>query len=96
MKQPGHCTLCEKKVLNPVLEDAWRVNFLLSDDTVCDITFCEDCLAEIPASLTRIWTICLERFDYEEEGRAKPNDLTHVHGMHLVKEMSRTRWTELA
>ena len=109
MKRPGYCTLCEKPVfeftgdslVKPLmpLEDAWRVNFQLSDETNADITFCESCLATIPEETNRIWEICLESFDHEEKDRPtndqKREFLAHIHEQHLVKELSRVRWTEL-
>ena len=104
MKKTGHCTFCEKLVfdftpsLKP-LDDAWRVDFLLSDDTLASITFCADCLGVIPENLARIWEICLERFDFEEgqrSGKAPPEVekfLAHIHEQHLVEEVSRTPWS---
>ena len=108
MKRPGYCTLCEKPVFEfrqekPIhpLDKAWRVDFLLSDDTIASITFCETCLDSLPESQGKIWEIALERYDYEERqrpGRASPEVdafLAHVHEQHLVREVDRVRWTDL-
>ncbi len=111
MKRPGYCTLCDKPVfetvgdrlVNPLVphDDAWRVNFLLSDETNADITFCGACVAMIDEEMNQIWEICLEAFDTEEKQRSGKTPepvaefLAHAHEQHLVKEVSRVRWAEL-
>ena len=106
MKKPGYCTLCEAPVFEfsgdrPTIptENAWRVNFLLTDDTSADITFCDDCLADINGNLERIWEICLERFDFEERDRPpspeKDAIISHLKDQSLVREQARTRWDAL-
>ena len=106
MKRPGYCTLCEKQVFDfsPVLkplEIAWRVSFLMTDDTSADITFCDECLNILPENLEKIWEICLERFDYEEKQRGTPSPeadamISHLKDQHLVHEQTRIRWDSLA
>ncbi len=106
MKRPGYCTLCEKPVFeftgdkpSRPHDDAWRVNFLLSDDTSADITFCAGCLEVLPEETGRVWEICLDAFDNDEKDRPtndqKSGFLVHIHEQHLVRELSRVRWTEL-
>lgn len=106
MKRPGHCTLCEKQIFESVdppipNSDAWRVRFLLSDETFADITFCEKCLPRLSRNKKKIWGIVMERFDYDETKRDKPAKpevekmLGHIREQHLVKELSRARWSEL-
>lgn len=104
MKQPGHCTLCEKPVFDlsdkPVpLPDAWRVRFLLSDETTADITFCASCLSDIPDSHDLIWSRVLERFDFEESRRKeKPSEavvefLDHIKTVSIDHEVGRMLWS---
>ena len=118
MKRPGYCTLCEKPVFKTIgdrlvrpltpHDDAWRVNFELSDETNSDLTFCEACLPTIPAEMNRIWEICLDSFEDEElaayergeirtdrQQEAVNEFLVHINEQHLVKELSRVRWSEL-
>lgn len=106
MKRPGYCTLCEEPVFkfdggrpSFPLETAWRVNFLLTDDTSADITFCDDCLTDITENMDKIWEICLERFDFEERDRPpspeKDAIIAHLKDQHLVREQARTRWDTL-
>jgi hypothetical protein len=107
VKRPGHCTLCEEPVFkfdgekpSFPLESAWRVNFLLTDDTSADITFCEECLMGLSENLEKVWEICLERFDYEERHRDEPSPeadavIAHLKEQHLVRIQSETRWDAL-
>ena len=107
MKRPGHCTLCDAPVFEMVndrptipTEDAWRVNFLLSDDTNADITFCEKCLSNLQNKLDKVWEICLERFDYEERTQKEPSPerdalLAHLKELHIVQIQSETRWDSI-
>lgn len=106
MKQPGHCTLCDKpvfqisdgKITHP-LPDAWRVRFLLSDETTADMTFCVDCLPDIPESHELIWIKVLERFDFEESQRTeKPSEalaefLSHIKTVSINREVGRMLWS---
>lgn len=107
MKRPGYCTLCEKPVFTfqggkptpPPLEDAWRVEMLLSDDTTADIAFCEPCLENISENMEKIWEICLAAYD-EEKRDGEISDgaadfLKHARKQSLVREVSRTRWSDL-
>lgn len=89
----------EKIVRDMPFDGAWRVDFLLSDDTTASITFCEGCLDVLDRNLKKIWQICLERFRYEEEKRGiSPQgdaQLDYLKEQHLVREQGRTRWSEL-
>lgn len=102
MKQPGHCTLCDKPVFDMTtvvpLPDAWRIRFLLSDETTADITFCASCLPDIPSSHELIWSKVLERFDYEETQRVEePSEavtefLSHIKTVSIEGEVGRMLW----
>lgn len=83
------------------METAWRVEFLLSDDTSADITFCNDCLGAIAENMEKIWESCLDRFDYEETQRpgktpeAVAAHISHLKEHRLVHEIKRMRWDSL-
>lgn len=103
MKRPGHCTLCEEPVFDAAKPrpDAWRVRFLLSDETTADITFCTKCLPAIPDSHGEIWAKVLERFDFEESHRTEePSEavtefLIHIKTVSIEEEVGRMKWNTI-
>lgn len=83
----------------PWLENAWRVTYLLSDGSTCDITFCDEHLDADPAE---IWGAVKERFLWEEENiaaertavqqNAVEKELDRVLSLMIKKEAGRRMW----
>lgn len=109
MKRPGYCTLCENPVfqvvenrIGPPLSNAWRVTFLLSDETMADMTFCSTCLPDIESAHGMIWEKVLERFDYDETQRVgEPSPsviefLEHIKTVSIRCETARILFSEAA
>ncbi len=95
----------EPKELGPWLENAWRLTYLMSDDSTADITFCDEHLQGDFDEIRKSYT---DRFLWEEENRALvcpsapsrtavqqhavEKELDRVLNLRIEKEVGRRMW----
>lgn len=84
------------------LDNAWRVSFLLSDNSIADMTFCGECVESTKNLYSEIWERVKERFLWEEEvlevqrtpvqQAAVEKTLNHILEQSIEKEVGRRMW----
>lgn len=92
-RRPG-----EPKRIGGPLDNAIRITFLLFDGTKTDLTFCEDCAADLePARYVAIWRKNLRSWMRELSGRQDelPDWLVKQFSGGLLCELGRKKWKEL-
>ncbi len=83
----------------PWEENAWRVTYLLSDDSTADITFCHD---HLDGNYDEIWKTCTDRFLWEEQNfllertavqqNRVEKELDRIFALKIEKEVGRRMW----
>ena len=74
-RKPTACICCDGECLEqvsegsgfgPMLDSAQQIEFILSDGSLCDITFCNHCAKELkPAYYHHVWRRCIDSWEEE-------------------------------